>query len=756
MGVSLGVDLSSGMDLSKLEVTFGGFSPMVMGDPFQTLDKAAEAEERLRLHRESAERAAALEAARASEPREARDAAGNLWRYVVLDGAEVRLERCTPAVEDLIIPEELAGLPVVALAADACAHLTGLRSVVVPDSVVSIGYCAFRNCTGLERAVLPGQVAEFDPGWLRNCPRLEELVLPGRLDCIRSHVFDNAGLRRLRIGAGTREVYPGAFGKGNLQQILIDPENPFLETDGVAVYSKGREVLHGLAVAVPEYDVAPECRMVARKAADGMRGLVRVGLPDGVEVIAEHAFAHTGISRFAAPRRLRAILERAFFDCGQLAEVQLGSGLERIGDNAFTRTGLTELVLPGSIERLGHPVAAETRIRYAGPRATLRIREGGALAIDEQGALLRECEDGLHLEWLVDPQAEVLRVPDGVVRIDARALLNHRALREVQMADTVREVGEAAFKGCQQLRRVELSAGLRRIGDEAFLDTNIEELALPAGLESIGMMALVTQGPHSGRRPTALRRITVDAANDRFSVECGMLMERAEDGRRRVLHYLDEQPDVAIPDAVVSVAPYAFGGARNLRSLRIKSSLADIGMRAFAVDCLILRIHIDMDEPVEGHAAFDICFPETDRGEHQQFVALTSEGLGARSLMEHYDSAIANASSFDAVLNRGGLSLYDQARRIIARLQDPIFLTPVNRQLLERIVRQQLAEVCVAMAKHDDRAGLDALADLGFLTAENLGAVIDRVGAVQDAAMTGYLLEMRRRRFGGAALDFDL
>ena len=44
----------------------------------------------------------------------------------------------------------------------------------------------------------------------------------------------------------------------------------------------------------------------------------------------------------------------------------------------------------------------------------------------------------------------------------------------------------------------------------------------------------------------------------------------------------------------------------------------------------------------------------------------------------------------------------------------------------------------------------------GVLTAENLERVVEAVGTLQDAAMTGYLLEMKRVRFSQRTFDFDL
>lgn len=751
MGVSLGVDLSG------LDVAFGGFSPTVLGDAIKALDKADEAEARIREHMAAMRHAAEIEAARASEMRTFTDARGTSWEYVVLDGAEVRIEACRFAAEQLEIPARIEDLPVVALAADACARLPEVVSVVVPDTVASIGYCAFRNCSALRSAVLPAGVASYDSGWFRGCAALEELELPGSLDKVQPNVFDNAGLKRLRIGAGTRAVQPGTFAKSMLERIEVDERSPFLETDGVALYTCGRAALVAMAVRVAEYEAAPECTIVLRKALDSMEQLHSVKLPDGVREIGAHAFAHTGLRSFRAPAALESIEERAFFDCAQLAEAQLGERLERIGAHAFTRTAIRELTLPATIESIGHPVAADAQLVYAGADATLRIAEGAMVRLDEQGALLRACGDGLHLEWLVDPGAEVLHVPAGVVAISPRALLNHRALRAVHLPDTVREIGEAAFKGCCELREVKLSSALERIGAEAFLDTEIEQLDLPATLESIGAMALVTAGAHSGHAPTALKGVRVEEGNGRFCLECGMLLERIGASARRVVHYMDSVPDVAIPEDVSAIAPYAFSGARGLRSLRLCEGVSDIGMRAFAVDRLIELIRVDLGEPMEGHACFEVCFPATDRGEHQQFVALTStEGFSAASLLEHYDSAIAHASSFDAVYGTGSLGLYEQATRIVERLLDPVCMTEVNRALLERVMRMRLLDMCAAIAKHDDRRTLDALADLGMIDASNLDAVLERLEAVQDAAMTGYLLEMGRRRFGRVGLDFDL
>ena len=65
MGVGFAVDIK------KLDVCFGGFTPMALSDGIASQEQVALAEERMRERRAFLERLAELEAARASEEREA-------------------------------------------------------------------------------------------------------------------------------------------------------------------------------------------------------------------------------------------------------------------------------------------------------------------------------------------------------------------------------------------------------------------------------------------------------------------------------------------------------------------------------------------------------------------------------------------------------------------------------------------------------------------------------------------------------------
>lgn len=744
-------------DVGKLDLCSGGFTYLNPSDGIASREHMLKAKRRVQTRRESLERAASIEAAHVSEVQEWSDESGTVWQYVVLDEKEIRIERCNAYGAKLAIPTDIEGKPVVALADDACAYLPAVEEILCPDSIFSIGCCAFRENGKLSKVVLPMYLARFDSAWFRNCPRIDHLALPGHVAQLDSSIFDIPGLRTLIVGAGTREVEPGTFAKSALEVIEIDGNNPFLMTDGRAVYSHGGSVLVALAVPGTEYGILDGCKAVAQKGLSNFECVKRIKVSENLEVLGEFAFSRTGITAFVSPPSLKHIGEKAFFNCAELEEVRLNEGLVSVSDNAFTGTDIHELRLPSSVGELGNPLAARTALTYSGADATFSLAKGSAhLKLDEAGGLYREGDSGKHLVRMMDPNARFYAVQSGTVGIGEGAFANHACIAEVVLPEGLMDIGRAAFKACRTLVQVSIPNSVRRVEEEAFLDTNIASIRLPADLEHVGVNALVTYGAHRGTVEPSLHEVLVSEGNERFYTASGLLLERKDEGRSRVVLCTGAVEAIRVPEEVDEIAPYAFNGVLCIRALHLSDRIARVGTRGLAVDCLIERIHIDLIEPISGHESFDLRFPDTDRGTQQMMLALgIPDHVDAAALFEHYDNAVINRSGFDAK-NDGGLGLYDQVTRIVERLLDPVLLTPVNRSMYDRILKNNIEKMCVDAAKHDDRKVIEKLLDLGYLNAGNLYPVIDRIAALQDAAMMGYLLEATRLRFGQDAMDFDL
>ena len=743
--------------IASLKLGFGGFSPTAFDGVEATREYIERLEAADEKRKEAARRKRALEFARTSKPKVFDDGAGTRWTYVVVDEKVVRIISCESRCTSLVLPAVIDDLPVYALASDACSRNDYLEEVVCPDSIEAIGSCAFRFCPNLRRVVFPANVSEYTASWLSHCPSLEEIVLPGALGRIGLHVFDNPGVRRLFIGPSVNEIEPGAFQKTRLEHVEIDTGNPFICTDGNAIYTKDLSVLLSLARPVRACEVQEGCVAIGKKAFYGIEELESVILPEGVRALGEFAFSHSGLMSFAAPSTLGEIQAKAFFHCKQLESVELNEGLAVIGDSAFEQSSLGALHIPASIERIGSSITASTNIVHTGPGCTIEIDAAApSLFLDGEGGLYRRQDDGVHMVQLVYREATEYAAWPGVDVVDDYAFAFHSSIGRVSFPDGLKRIGANAFRCSSSLVHVDIPDSVEFIGDEAFLDTSLEDFRVPASLQHLGANALVTKAAHHGDQQPSLRSVEVADGNDRFHVSSGMLCRR-KGATSDAIVFTSSEPHVVIPDEVDHIDDYAFNNARGIDYLELRPGLKTIGTAGLMVWCWIEHIHVEVAEPIEGRTAFDFFFPNTSKGIHS-----ISLGVGGASwvnvpgIMVQYDNAIASAHDYNSPRNSDSISAYEQAKKMIERLEDPILLTQTNRSLFDRVFRWNIVEICVDTARNDDRRLMERLFDFGYVNEDNLEEIIGEVSKLQDAAMTGYLLEMKRLRFKRSTFDFDL
>lgn len=742
--------------IAVLKLGFGGFAPTAFDGVEATREQMLQAENAIKKMRAMEERRRELERARTSKPKAFNDGLGAEWTYVIVDGRVARITLCASENPVLHVPAEIEGYPVYAIGPDACSRNDFVEEIICPDTIESIGSCAFRFCPNLRKVVFPDSVSTFSSSWLSHCPSIEEIVLPGLLDKIEASVFDNEGLKRLRVGRNVGKVVPGAFEKTQLEVLELDPRNPFLKTDGTALYSADGSVFIVLCKPVSHVALAEGCEKIAKKACCNIHTLKSVELPSTLKVVGKFAFAHSGVDEVEFPDSTRVIGEKAFFHCRGLRSVALNEGIVRIEGSAFEESSLESLHIPSTIEELGSSIIARSNVVASGDGATISIDERTkSLFLDGSGGLYRRQDDGVHLVQLIDEECEEFEAHRDTKFVDDRAFALHKAIRRAVFHDGLESVGASAFRVCGKLKSVELPDSVTAIGTEAFLDTNIESFRVPASLDFLGENALVTMGARHLGEPPSISHVEVAPGNEKFFVNGEMLCEHTEKGVRVVL-YAGGDPDVVIADGVVRIEPYAFSNARSIRTLYLPSSIKTIGTAGLSIWSYVDLIHVELATPIEGRTQFDFQFPNTSRSVHSISLALGgSSWVNVPDIMAQYDNCIANAHDYRG-LGRDSISVYEQVRRIIARLEDPILLTNVNRSLFDRLIKSHLEEMCVDIARHDDRQAMDSLLKFGYLNEGNLEGVIAAVGRLQDAAMTAYLLEVKRRRFNKRTFDFDL
>ena len=112
---------------------------------------------------------------------------------------------------DIIIPSTYNGLPVTSIGYNAFKD-KNIRSIVIPDSVTSIGSSAFRGCSSLTSVVIPDGVTFISDFAFSYCSSLTSVVIPDGVTSIGNFAFRNCyNLTSVVIGDGVTSIGYDAF-----------------------------------------------------------------------------------------------------------------------------------------------------------------------------------------------------------------------------------------------------------------------------------------------------------------------------------------------------------------------------------------------------------------------------------------------------------------------------------------------------------------------------------------------------------------
>ena len=665
------------------------------------------------------------------------------YEYSEVDGG-VRIDRSTIRAQSLVMPECLDGKPITAIAPYAFEGNAEVRDLVCPPRVVEIGSRAFANCPALERIVFPVDLARYENSWVAGCARLEEIVLPGSIVDLDLPSPAPLGVKRICIGEMTRALHIARTWKTRLRQVSVHPDNRWLSSDGICVYSADGTELIAHATSSADVFVAQGCQRVASRAFEHEKHLEHVSLPDGVCEIGERAFAESTLCSFESPISLHIICCEAFSGCQSLSQVKLADGLREIGERAFAEcTACSSVHVPASVVRMGRKAFEGAGLEPCGDAPTLTIStRNRTLFIDEAGVLCEFNHDGISVLEALDGRTKRYRTPDGATRVAVRAFFEHPSLEELEIADGVVCVESEAFMRCERLRSVSLPASLRYLGERAFATTAVSSCIVPAGVGHLGECALAFnfKNWHPTTNPPESRaHVMLESGNDRYFVERGLLYERCEGGDVRVVLYVGPDIDLAVRSDALSIAPYAFFGVQGIRELCLPAGISS-GEATFAMRKPPERIVIEGEGGIEFETMHDW------RGVCALQRAFAGDGTtNAQLLCATFDEEALGAQLDHEVF-----------RYMLVRLVRPDNLQAERRRIFSQMMSEHLDDACIAFARHDERKCIDELADLGFICEANIDQVIESASVANSAPIMARLHELKRMRFHAAVRDYEL
>ena len=176
----------------------------------------------------------------------------------------------------------------------------------------------------LREYAIPSSVSEIIQEAFYNCRHLKTLVLPLRLKSVNGHHFSNCD---------------------SLYSISVDEKNPYLCSDGSALYNKDKSELVFVYHTVRKMSIPSSVTKIGDYAFYNCTNLSSLTLPSGVKEIGFSAFQGCkSLTSVTIPSGVKYISSFTFRDCESLRFINLPSDLKYIGEEAFMNcTGLTSI-----------------------------------------------------------------------------------------------------------------------------------------------------------------------------------------------------------------------------------------------------------------------------------------------------------------------------------------------------------------------------------------------------------------------------
>ena len=491
---------------------------------------------------------------------------------LVITGSGVVTASIPYYLNDLVTDIEISQ-GITALDREAFRYFRSLKTITLPATITSIGTDAFEYTSKLERVDFGGTLEQYNAieigeynGYFTSADTY--------CDGVHIHYFDDDTDPTCNGCDYMREKLPTASGScgddvawafdadtgtltisgtGYMYHLFTSPWEQYKSQITTVVINEGVTSIGGYAFSycssLTSINIPDSVTSIGDSAFRGCSGLTSITIPEGVTLVDRDAFnGCSGLTSIIIPEGVTSIGYYAFFECRGLESITIPSSVTSIGQMAFYGCYNIKKV---------HITSIETWLK-----------------INFNSMSDNPLYNGADLYLNNSLVTEVI-VPESITEIKNNAFSGCESLTSITIPDSVTSIGNGAFCECSSLESITIPEGVTSIGNMTFYNcSSLTSITIPSSLTSIGYIAF--EGCFKIKKVfisniEAWLKINFDTLASNPLCSGGVNL------------YLNNTlvTKVVVPESITEINDCAFYGCSSLASITIPNSVTSIGEWAF-------------------------------------------------------------------------------------------------------------------------------------------------------------------------------